>query len=380
MRTVIEEMTRLSEVAAEAQLHLSHPDIYASLERLQGIVADAYSPIEAGAPVEPSPDSSGQVQLISAQVQAPRQYPPTPPLPTRQHTYAFQEVRFARRLQRYCLEHAFRLYVDFRSDPREIHRVFRLVPCVRDRGKTQPRFRQLLMGGRADPLEVPSLPFYTVGGAGTHFPDVDEEGNAIYPANSRMPRRVLGVLPWPELGTKGGEEALEAYGLGGEWFDSRDVEGYLKLHGVDVNGGLFPTLHVAGGAAETDRSRSFVLDVEGFFSPGARWSGRSRAPPPTATILLLFLPPAWRSGWQGRRQQHPSQRRCRRGRRSKPAPVLHSGRFRETPLSHPGTPFAVLSAPATCSLLNTTHLCVVQSAAIAEHLYPIATVNLTLIN
>ncbi|KAH2643212.1 hypothetical protein KXW54_005247 [Aspergillus fumigatus] len=266
MRTVIEEMTRLSEVAAEAQLHLSHPDIYASLERLQGIVADAYSPIEAGAPVEPSPDSSGQVQLISAQVQAPRQYPPTPPLPTRQHTYAFQEVRFARRLQRYCLEHAFRLYVDFRSDPREIHRVFRLVPCVRDRGKTQPRFRQLLMGGRADPLEVPSLPFYTVGGAGTHFPDVDEEGNAIYPANSRMPRRVLGVLPWPELGTKGGEEALEAYGLGGEWFDSRDVEGYLKLHGVDVNGGLFPTLHVAGGAAETDRSRSFVLDVDGFFS------------------------------------------------------------------------------------------------------------------
>ncbi|KAL3411727.1 hypothetical protein V8F44DRAFT_602769 [Aspergillus fumigatus] len=122
-----------------------------------------------------------------------------------------------------------------------------------------------------------------------------------------------------------------------------------------------------------------ILDTKSM-PAGARWSGRSRAPPPTATILLLFLPPAWRSGWQGRRQQHPSQRRCRRGRRSKPAPVLHSGRFRETPLSHPGTPFAVLSAPATCSLLNTTHLCVVQSAAIAEHLYPIATVNLTLIN
>ncbi|GFF70420.1 hypothetical protein IFM53868_00303 [Aspergillus udagawae] len=266
MRTALEEVTCLSEVATEAQLHLSHPDIYARLKRLRGIVADGYDPIETRAPAEPSPDSSDQGPVFSAQAQSPRQYPPTPPLPTRQCTYAFQEVRFARRLQRYCLEHAFRLFTEFQSDPREFHRVFRLVPCVRDRGKTQPRFRQLLMGGRTDPLEVLGLPFYSVGGAGTHFPDVDEEGNAVYPVNSRLPRRVLGILPWEELGTKGGEEALEVYGLGGEWFDSRDVEGYLRLHGVDVNGGLFPTLRISSRAAESDRTRSFVLDVEGFFS------------------------------------------------------------------------------------------------------------------
>ncbi|KAF4156840.1 hypothetical protein CNMCM6069_006362 [Aspergillus lentulus] len=283
MRTAAEEVTWLSEVATEAQLHLSHPDIYASLKRLLGIIADGYSPIEAGAPTEPSADSSDEVPVVSAQVQCPRHYPPPPPLPTRQHTYAFQEVRFARRLQRYSLEYAFRLYTEFRSDPREIHRVFRLVPCVRDRGKTQPRFRQLLMGGRTDPLEVPGLPFYTVGGAGTHFPDVDEKGNAIYPVNSRMPRRVLGILPWPELGTKGGEEALEVYGLGGEWFDSRDVEGYLRLHGVDVNGGLFPTLHISSGAAERDHTRSFVLDVEGFFP-------RESSPPYCAIVPMLIAP------------------------------------------------------------------------------------------
>ncbi|PKX95170.1 uncharacterized protein P174DRAFT_510980 [Aspergillus novofumigatus IBT 16806] len=307
MRTAAEEVTWLSEVATEAQLHLSHPDIYASLKRLYGIVnADDYSPIEAGgAPAEPSADSSDQVSVVSAQVKSPRQYPPTPPLPTSQHTYAFQEVRFARRLQRYSLEHAFRLYTEFRSDPREIHRVFRLVPCVRDRGKTQPRFRQLLMGGRTDPLEVPGLPFYTVGGAGTHFPDVDEEGNAIYPANSRMPRRVLGILPWPELGSKGGEEALEVYGLGGEWFDSRDVEGYLRLHGVDVNGGLFPTLHIpSDGAAERDRTRSFVLDVEGFFArllsglvilgraPGFRKTDVRRAFKASVKRVDLISPPS----------------------------------------------------------------------------------------
>jgi hypothetical protein len=44
------------------------------------------------------------------------------------------------------------------------------------------------------------------------------------------------------------------------------VEGYLRLHGVDVNGGLFPTLRISSGAAERDRTRSFVLDVESFFS------------------------------------------------------------------------------------------------------------------
>ncbi|KAL5001779.1 hypothetical protein BDV10DRAFT_158667 [Aspergillus recurvatus] len=267
MRAAAEEVALLSEVAAEAQLHLSHPDIYARLMQLTGILVAGDNHTDLSSPAEPSPGSSDhQVPVLNAPVQPPRQYPLPPSLPIRQYTYAFQEVRFARRLQRYCLEHAYRLFTDSRSDPREIYRMFRLVPCVRDRAKTQPRFRQLLMGGCTDPLEVPSLPFYSVGGAGTHFPDIDEEGNAIYPGNSRMPRRVLGVLPWAELGTKGDEEALEVHGLGGEWFDSRDVEGYLRLHGVDVNGGLFPMQHIPYGAAERAGSHSYVLDTEGFFT------------------------------------------------------------------------------------------------------------------
>ncbi|KAL4764220.1 uncharacterized protein BDW70DRAFT_148175 [Aspergillus foveolatus] len=282
LRTAVEQVALLSEAAVETQLHHSHPEFYARLRRLNGILINGGdSPTDASC-TELSPGSSGhQVPMFNAEVQSPRQSPPSlsppPPLPARQYTYAFQEVRFARRLQRYCLEHAYRVFADPRSNPREIYRMFRLVPCVRDRGKTQPRFRQLLMGGRTDPLEVPSLPFYNVGGAGSHFPDLDEEGNAIYPVNSRMPRRVLGVLPWDELG-RGNVEALEVHGLGGEWFDSRDVEGYLKLHGVDVNGGLFPMQHIPNGAAERVGSQSYVLDVEGFFSrllPGLVILGRA---------------------------------------------------------------------------------------------------------
>lgn len=270
LRIAVEEVALLSEAAVETQLHHSHPEIYARLRRLNGILIRGGDSLTDASSTELSPGSSGhQVSMLNAQVQSARQSPlslsPPPSLPARQYTYAFQEVRFARRLQRYCLEHAYRVFADPRSDPREIYRMFRLVPCVRDRGKTQPRFRQLLMGGRTDPLEVSSLPFYNVGGAGSHFPDLDEDGNAIYPVNSRMPRRVLGVLPWDELG-KGDVEALEVHGLGGEWFDSRDVEGYLKLHGVDVNGGSFPVQHIPNGAAERVGSQSYVLDVEGFFS------------------------------------------------------------------------------------------------------------------
>lgn len=67
-----------------------------------------------------------------------------------------------------------------------------------------------MTGGNTDSLEVLGLPFYCIGGAGTHFLDVDERGNAIYLANSRMPRRVLGMLPCVEMGAKGSEDYLEA--------------------------------------------------------------------------------------------------------------------------------------------------------------------------
>lgn len=268
IRTAIEEAAGLSEVATEAQLQLSHPDLHARLKRLQEILAEGNIIIERGSPAESSPDlPRHRGPVFNAQVQPPKHHSLPSPLPTRQYTYAFQEVRFARRLQRYSLEHAYRLFAESSSDPGEIYRVFRLVPCVRDPDKTQPRFRQLLLGGCTDSLEVPGLPFYSIGGAGTHFPDVDGEGNAVYPANSRMPRRILGLLPWAELGTKGGGDTLEVFGLGGDWFDCRDVEGYLKLHGVEVDGGLFPALHIPRGQAESDSTwSSYVLDVEGFFS------------------------------------------------------------------------------------------------------------------
>jgi hypothetical protein len=114
-----------------------------------------------------------------------------------------------------------------------------LVSCIRDREKTYPYFKRLVTGGIGDELELPGLPFYCIGGAGTHYPPKDEFGNAIYPSNRRMPRRILGSTAIAERFLDGDtdfnqQKVLETFGLGGQWFDCRDVEGYLSERGVSM--------------------------------------------------------------------------------------------------------------------------------------------------
>lgn len=158
---------------------------------------------------------------------------------TAPHTHSFQETEFYRRLQRYCLEYAFHLFSDSRSNPLDVYRVFRLVPCIQDRTKMYPFFRRLVTGGAKDSLEISNLPFYSIGGAGTHYPKKDVSGNPIYPRNTRTPKRILGLSKKPEVINEYGQEMdyqrlLEVYGYGGEWFDCRDVEGYLREQGVHL--------------------------------------------------------------------------------------------------------------------------------------------------
>jgi hypothetical protein len=165
------------------------------------------------------------------------------------YTYSFHETDFPRRLHRYCLEYAFRLFADSRSEPLEVYRVFRLVPCIQDKTRMYPYFRRLVSAGTKDALELPTLPFYAIGGAGTHYPRKDEMGNPVYPSNTRLPRRVLGMFHTLGLMSASGQGSnqqnyLELCGYGGKWFDCRDVEGYLREQGVDLDGSsLFPSIH-----------------------------------------------------------------------------------------------------------------------------------------
>lgn len=172
-------------------------------------------------------------------------------------TYSFHEPMFSRRLQRYCLEHAYRLFIDSRSDPKDIYRLFRLVPCIRDKAQMAPYFHKLVRAGANESLEMQNLPFYAIGGAGKHFPRKNEWGNSITPANTRLPRRLLGLPPRDRSGHGVDERderqtQLRTFGFDGEWFDCADVQGYLEGKGIFLKDSPpFNTINVAIDIAVT---------------------------------------------------------------------------------------------------------------------------------
>ncbi|KAK6387513.1 uncharacterized protein PV06_04883 [Exophiala oligosperma] len=158
------------------------------------------------------------------------------------YTYSFQETTFARRLHRLCLERAFQSLTSPHADPEKVKHTFRFTFCFSNRRRMLIRFQEMLKRKAGESLENWNAPFFHVGGAGLHFPRRDEDGNPIYPPNMVSPRRALvGPQPFVEVETPraeapGTQEMLEAIGFGGEWYDSHDVEEYLKTKGIYLDG------------------------------------------------------------------------------------------------------------------------------------------------
>ncbi|ETI19742.1 hypothetical protein G647_08755 [Cladophialophora carrionii CBS 160.54] len=156
------------------------------------------------------------------------------------YTYSFQETTFARRLHRMCLERAFRNLTSPSIDPAYIKRVFRFTFCFSNRRRMLQRFQEVLKRRAGESLENWNVPFFHIGGAGTHFPRRDDDGNPIYPPNMVSPARAFGPQPYVEAETPRLEasmqEMLDNIGFGGIWFDSHDVEEYLKTKGLYLTG------------------------------------------------------------------------------------------------------------------------------------------------
>ncbi|CAG7943226.1 unnamed protein product [Penicillium salamii] len=188
------------------------------------------------------------------------------------YSYASLESSFTRRLKRSSLEHAFQIFSDPHSNPHEVFRLFRLVPCFRDREKMYPYFRDLVTSDRDHSLEISALPFYNIGGAGTHYPNTNSDGAPVYPRNMRIPRRILGIIPNGDAGDRttdtdeSRQNQLQLCGFGGEWFDCRDVEGYLRQKGVQIDEScIFPTVKQAqNDVTRSEDPENCVLDLEGF--------------------------------------------------------------------------------------------------------------------
>ena len=156
------------------------------------------------------------------------------------YTYSFQETTFSRRLHRLCLERAFRNLTSPNISREYLTRAFRFTFCFSNRKSMLIRFQELLKRKAGESLENWNVPFFRVGGAGTHFPRLDEAGRPIYPPNMHSAASVFRPLQWLEPETPRAETTtdrmLEAIGYGGEWFDSHDVEEYLKSKGIHLDG------------------------------------------------------------------------------------------------------------------------------------------------
>jgi hypothetical protein len=156
------------------------------------------------------------------------------------YTYSFQETSFARRLHRLCLERAFRILTNPDIDQEYIKRAFRFSFSFSNRRRMLVRFQELLKRKAGESLENWNVPFFHVGGAGTHFPRLDEQGRPVYPPNIFSPAKAFGPLALPTAETPREEATIEnllnSIGFGGIWFDSNDVEGYLRTKGLNLDG------------------------------------------------------------------------------------------------------------------------------------------------
>jgi hypothetical protein len=199
------------------------------------------------------PEASVPLDAITAPVSSlSKQLAPPPTLTSPAndgfYTYSFQETTFARRLHRLCLEKAFRNLTNPHASPNYVARTFRFTFCFSNRRRMLARFQEMLKRKAGEALENFAVPFFHIGGAGTHYPRRDVNGQAMYPPNMMGPDKAIGpacdpatagyygVQPETPRGEQSIEEILDKLGYGGLWFDSHDVEQYLGEKGVHLDG------------------------------------------------------------------------------------------------------------------------------------------------
>jgi hypothetical protein len=155
------------------------------------------------------------------------------------YTYSFQETTFARRLTRATVERGFHLLSTASLHPAAVNHVFKLTLPYMTRDQMLVRFRAILTKSNLDALDCWQTPFIHLGGAGTHYPRRDENGNVIPQPNSW---NVRSIGPLKKLILESSVDSsvnqvvdVDLRGFEGEWFDANDVEGYLEEMGVRID-------------------------------------------------------------------------------------------------------------------------------------------------
>ena len=154
---------------------------------------------------------------------------------------AFQETTFARRLERTACAYLLDMFVDPRTSPATLNARMPMGPFVSTPAARIAVKNAICLDQYPHALGNWNFPLAHVGGAGLHFaappPEVEPP-----PLRGWHDERNYGpVRPPPPgfaaLGLTPGEWPAgvpECVGMGGGWYDTRDVEAYLHTRGLDL--------------------------------------------------------------------------------------------------------------------------------------------------
>lgn len=197
---------------------------------------------------------SANTQLVSSFAESFPQDPTNNPTSWLQYntmpppsTYSFHESSFARRLRRQCAEHGYRLLTDPNTDPKEILRIYRFSLSFKSKDALIERFWKAIIApfstaSTTTTSATTAAAAYTLGNAGIHYPRPQQP---IPETTLYSPRELYPVSkfigPWPFHQAEAPheftsiDEIVSARGMDGDWFDSNDVEGYLREQGIQVD-------------------------------------------------------------------------------------------------------------------------------------------------
>lgn len=156
------------------------------------------------------------------------------PLP---RSYSSHETSFARRLLRRTLECALRLMTNPKSPRQDIDRVCKFTFHFSNLKQIVEHIQTLLLRTTRENLEVWEAPQLHLGGAGLHYPrfgldGIDSSPPAWWAAEACTgPMRPL-TAETPISKELTMAQFIRLIGFDGEWFDSNDVEQYLRSRGL----------------------------------------------------------------------------------------------------------------------------------------------------
>ena len=159
------------------------------------------------------------------------------PMPT---SHSYQETSFARRLMRSTVEANIRLMTNPNSRPEDLKRLCKFTWCFAKSSDMIEHMMTMAQKTVRDGIENWEAPRLHLGGAGLHYPREGVDGETPAPAwwANEVP---MGPRRSTQPETRMPDdmaiaEIIQRVQVAGDWFDSSDVEQYLRRKGLYLDG------------------------------------------------------------------------------------------------------------------------------------------------